>query len=179
MWEALGQTTILAEQQWDTVAAQPLTPGQILPQPAIIFQKIPEEQIDAEIAKLYAGIASQEPTSVAPAPAPMAADLVTVDQVRQLQLRVAEVLSAEPIAGSRKLLKLTVHDGIGSRTVVSGIFQHYAPQDLIGKKVVIVANLQPSKLMGVESQGMLLAAQWDDNLEILTLQQATPGAKVS
>lgn len=190
MWQGLGQTSQLVEERWDAVIHTPLQTGQSLPQPAILFHKIPDEQIAAEIAKLYSTVTQPPPASEAMPSQPVlsaalptepvaAGDLVSIDQVRQLQLRVAKILMAEPVAGSRKLLKLTVDDGQGSRTIISGISLHYTPEALVGKRVVIVANLQPTKLMGIESQGMLLAAGWEDNLEVITLEKAPPGANVS
>jgi methionyl-tRNA synthetase len=93
---------------------------------------------------------------------------------------VAEVLAAEAVPKSKKLLKLTVSLGDEPRTIVAGIAEHYAPADLVGKKVVIVANLEPAKLMGVQSNGMLLAGSAGTTLGVLTLDRdLPPGAKVS
>jgi methionyl-tRNA synthetase len=99
----------------------------------------------------------------------------------RIELRVAEVLAAEPVPKSRKLLKLTVSLGTEQRTIVAGIAQHYAPADLVGKKVVVVANLQPATLMGIPSQGMVLAGSTDGDgaLAVLTLDRdLPPGARV-
>jgi methionyl-tRNA synthetase len=96
-------------------------------------------------------------------------------------LRVAEVLAAEAVPKSKKLLKLTVSLGAESRTIVAGIAQHYAPADLVGKKVVVVANLEPAKLMGIQSQGMVLAGSTEDDgaLAVLVLDRdLPPGARV-
>ena len=90
------------------------------------------------------------------------------------------MLAAEALPKSKKLLKLTVSLGDEQRTIVAGIAEHYAPADLVGKKVVVVANLEPAKLMGVQSQGMLLAGSADKTLGVLTLDRdLPPGAKVS
>jgi methionyl-tRNA synthetase len=94
---------------------------------------------------------------------------------------VAEVVAAEAVPKSKKLLKLTVSLGSEQRTIVAGIAQHYAPADLVGKKVVVVANLEPATLMGVQSQGMVLAGSTDGDgaLAVLTLDRdLPPGAKV-
>ncbi|MBU2470973.1 MAG: methionine--tRNA ligase subunit beta, partial [Bacteroidetes bacterium] len=77
---------------------------------------------------------------------------------KKVDLRVATVLSCEKVAKSDKLLKLQVSIGLEQRQLVAGIAQHYKPEDLVGKKIIVVANLQPAKLMGNESKGMLLAA---------------------
>jgi methionyl-tRNA synthetase len=99
----------------------------------------------------------------------------------RIELRVAEVLSAEAVPKSKKLLKLTVSLGAETRTIVAGIAQHYAPADLVGKKVVVVANLEPAKLMGIQSQGMVLAGstEGDGALAVLVLDRDLPaGARV-
>jgi len=122
----------------------------------------------------------------APAPAaavkPVGEDAsprITVADFGKVELRVAQVLAAEPVPKSKKLLKLTVSLGTEERTLVAGIAEHYAPADLVGKKVVVVANLEPAKLMGVESNGMVLAGSVDGSLAVLTLDRdLPPGAKV-
>ncbi len=104
---------------------------------------------------------------------------ITIDEFAKVDLRVAQVLAAEAVPKSRKLLKLRVSLGSEERTVLAGIAEHYAPGDLVGKKVVVVANLQPAKLMGIESQGMVLAGSTDSGLGVLTLDKdLPPGAKV-
>jgi methionyl-tRNA synthetase len=104
---------------------------------------------------------------------------ITIEDFGKLDLRVAEVVAAEPVPKSRKLLKLTVSLGEERRTVVAGIAEHYQPGDLVGKRIVIVANLEPATLMGVESRGMLLAGAADGKLAVLTPDRdLPPGAKV-
>jgi methionyl-tRNA synthetase len=105
---------------------------------------------------------------------------IKMDEFGKVELRVAEVVAAEPLPKSKKLLKLTLSLGQEQRTVVAGIAEHYAPAELVGKKVVIVANLEAAKLMGVESNGMVLAASAGGKLAVLTLERdLPPGAKVS
>jgi methionyl-tRNA synthetase len=106
---------------------------------------------------------------------------ISIAEFGRIQLRVAEVLAAEAVAKSKKLLKLTVSLGTEQRTIVAGIAQHYAPADLVGKKVVVVANLAPATLMGVPSQGMVLAGSTDGDgaLAVITLDRdLPPGATV-
>jgi methionyl-tRNA synthetase len=108
-------------------------------------------------------------------------DTIGIADFGKVELRVAEVLAAEAVPKSRKLLKLTVSLGSEQRTIVAGIAQHYAPADLVGKKVVVVANLEPATLMGVQSQGMVLAGSTDGDgaLAVLTLDRdLPPGARV-
>ncbi len=98
------------------------------------------------------------PGSPAPAAAPLPTAKISIDDFAKVELRVGEVLSAEPVAGAQRLLKLMVDIGSEVRQVVAGIAEHYTPEQLVGMKVVLVANLQPRKLRGVESNGMILAA---------------------
>lgn len=98
---------------------------------------------------------------------------------QKLDLRVAEVVAAERIKKSDRLLKLTVK-APEERTIVAGIAEHYAPEEMVGKQVIIVANLKPAKLMGVASQGMVLAAKDGSTLVLSTVSAAVPaGSKVS
>ena len=104
---------------------------------------------------------------------------ITLDDFSKVELRVAEVVAAEPVPKSKRLLKLTVSLGTEQRTLVAGIAEHYAAADLVGKKVVVVVNLEPAKLMGVESNGMVLAGSADGKLAVLTLDRdLPPGAKI-
>jgi len=109
-----------------------------------------------------------------------AAPRIKMDEFGKIELRVAEVVAAEPLPKSKKLLKLTVSLGEEQRTLVAGIAEHYTPAELVGKKVVVVANLEPAKLMGVESNGMVLAASSAGKLAVLTPDRdLPPGSKVS
>jgi methionyl-tRNA synthetase len=120
-------------------------------------------------------------TATSASPPAGRAPLVTIDDFGKVELRVAEVVAAEAVPKSKKLLKLTVSLGSEPRTIVAGIAQHYAPADLVGKKVVVVANLEPAKLMGIQSQGMVLAGSTenDDALAVLVLDRDLPaGARV-
>nr|WP_259459623.1 methionine--tRNA ligase subunit beta [Mesotoga sp. HF07.pep.5.2.highcov] len=107
--------------------------------------------------------------------------LISIDDFSKVELRVASVTEAEIVPKSRKLVKLQLDLGdLGRRQVVAGIAQFYNPEELVGLKVVIVANLQPAKLMGIESNGMILAAKIGDSLSLLTVHKdVQPGAKVS
>jgi methionyl-tRNA synthetase len=91
---------------------------------------------------------------------------IAIDDFARIDLRVAEVVAAEAMPRSKKLLRLTISLGEETRTVLAGIAEHYAPADLVGRKVVVVANLQPAKLMGVESNGMVRrAGAWPARLD--------------
>jgi methionyl-tRNA synthetase len=104
---------------------------------------------------------------------------IPIADFQKVELRVAEVLAAEKVAKSKKLLKLTIRVGEETRTLVAGVAEHYEPGALVGRKVVIVANLEPATLMGVESNGMVLAASHEGTVSLLTLDKDVPsGAKV-
>jgi methionyl-tRNA synthetase len=104
---------------------------------------------------------------------------ITIDDFKKVDLRVAEVLSAEAVEGTDKLIRLSVDAGSGPRDIVAGVAQHYPPEDLVGKKVILVANLKPAKVRGIESQGMLLAAVGKKDLSIVTIDKDMPsGTKV-
>jgi len=104
---------------------------------------------------------------------------ISIDQFFQTDLRVAEVRAAERVPKSKKLMKLTVFTGDEERTIVAGIATKYLPEELVGRKIVIVANLQPAKLMGIESNGMVLAASIDGEPSLLSVDAAVPaGTKV-
>ena len=106
-------------------------------------------------------------------------NLISIDQFQELDLRVAEVIAAERVPKADRLLKLQVDLGSEKRQVVAGIAAHYAPEDLIGKQIILVANLEPAKIRGIESQGMLLAAEGGKELVVATLEkQMPPGSQV-
>lgn len=120
----------------------------------------------------------QEPSAKAPADAGRPA-AVSVDEFARLDLRVAEILGAEAVPRSKRLLKLTLSLGDEPRTVLAGIAEHYAPADLVGRTVVVVANLQPATIMGIESNGMVLAGSGAGGLALVTLDRGLPpGSKV-
>jgi len=139
----------------------------------IVTQNIPPA-VASTSGTSTAGTPLVSPTTVtATAPAPVD-ELIDIEYFSKIKLRVAKIISAEPVPKSKKLLKLQVDLGekLGTRQIVSGISPFYSPESLIGRKIIVVANLKPAKLMGEESHGMLLAASTDDN-SILTLAQPT------
>ena len=131
---------------------------------------IPTSQTTAAPSPAAAG--TQAPTTVGPAQ-------VTIDEFQKIQLKTAKVLNAERVPKSEKLLKLQVSIGSEQRQIVAGIGKKYEPESLVGKTIIIVANLKPAKLMGIESQGMVLAAGDSDVQGLATiLEEVDPGTKV-
>jgi len=137
---------------WDKCGDENLETGHLLNTPEILFTKIEDEVIEKQINSL--GQAPQAETE--------AEELVTIDDFSKIQLKTAKVLEAEKVPKSEKLLKLQVEVGNEKRQILAGIAKYYKPEDIKGKTVVIVANLKPAKLMGLESQGMVLAVENKD-----------------
>jgi methionyl-tRNA synthetase len=160
-----------------------------IPPPAPLFPRIDKEAYLGE-ARAKGQEKQKIMETAAPAPAapnvpaaeasPEKAGLISIDQFFQAELKVATILAAEPVPKSNKLLKMTADVGEGApRTIVAGIALAYKPEELVGKQVVVVANLQPAKLMGVESQGMILAASLDGKPVLLHPAAPVPnGTKV-
>lgn len=134
-------------------------------------------RIDWEGKKAAAAKGEPEPARVKE-PVPGVAE-ISIEDFAKVDLRVAQVLAAQRVEGTDKLMELKVQVGAEERTIVAGIAKYYSPEELTGKKIVIVANLKPAKLRGILSQGMLLAASTEDQLAVLTLDRDIPtGAKV-
>lgn len=105
---------------------------------------------------------------------------INIEDFLKLDIRLAKVLTAEPVEGSEKLLRLRVSLGEEERTLMAGIAKHYRPEELIGKKVLMLANLKPRKIFGVESQGMVLALSDGENLSLIVPdREVREGAKAS
>jgi methionyl-tRNA synthetase len=153
-------------------------------QPALaeaVWGRLPAGTPIEKIAGLFPRIEDKKP---GPTTEPAAASgdggaRISIDEFQKIDLRVAQVLAAEAVPKSKKLLKLRVSLGTEERTVLAGIAEHYAPADLVGKKVVVVANLQPAKLMGIESQGMVLAGEGGQGFAVVMPDRdLPPGSKV-
>ena len=146
-----------------------------------------KDTIVSEMPKEPASAEPGAPSAVAPvatgatqADAPVAADnRISIDDFMKVELRVAKIVEAERVPKSKKLMKMSVDVGTERRTIVAGIAEAYEPEALVGKSVVVVANLKPAKLMGIESNGMVLAASPDDGKPIvLNAEPAVPGTRV-
>ncbi len=106
--------------------------------------------------------------------------MISIDQFRNVELKIATIKSAEAHPNADKLMVLQIDLGSEQRQILAGIRNHYTPEELIGRQIVVVANLEPAKLRGLESQGMLLAASDEGRVIILTPEKSVqPGAKVS
>lgn len=150
--------------------------------PEPIFPRIEEKAEVAAEAKAAAPkkekAEKKAPAAATAAPAEGESAEVSIDDFAKLDLRVVKVLAADKVKGADKLLTLTVDLGSEQRTIVSGIAKHYAPEDLVGKHVVMIVNLKPAKIRGIESRGMVLAASSGDLLTLVSAADMPPGSKV-
>ena len=155
---------------WDKCGEENLPAGHILNKPDILFVKIEDEVIEKQINSLGKAPGEEEKED----------DSISIDDFLKAQLKVAKVISAENIPKSEKLLKLKVDLGNEERQIIAGIAKSYTPADILGKNVVIVANLKPAKLMGLESRGMVLAVETKDGkLNVLNVDDSVEkGARV-
>jgi len=169
LWNLLGFHTSLVKEMWSHVLATPIAEGIVLPKPQILFAKIEDEVIMKEIDTLHKLKENVSESSQ-----------ISIDDVRKLDLRVGKILHVERVPQSKKLLKVSVQLENEERTIVSGIGEKMDDLSLlIGKHIILVANLKPARLMGIESQGMLLAAETTNGPELVIVHHALPGAKVS
>ena len=163
-WSKLGSIDILAA-------------GSHIEKPELLFEKMEDSVIDAQMQKLER--IKQENIVKNFTPAPVAAD-VAFDDFLKLDIRVGKVLECKRVPKADKLLQFSIDDGMGGRTIVSGIAKYYAPEDLVGKEVCFIDNFPPRKLKGVESQGMILSAENPDgSLVVIGPQgEVKPGCQV-
>lgn len=133
--------------------------GHQLGQSVLLFEKIEDEVVEAQVNKL---LNAKKANELAAAVVPPMKDIIAFDDFTKLDMRVVTVLEVERIKKSKKLLKLTVDTGLGQRTVLSGIAEHFDPEQLKGKQVTMLLNLAPRKMMGIDSEGMILMAEDKD-----------------
>jgi len=159
---------------WDQAGNLWLKPGHVINKPHILFNKIEDEKITPELEKLKSNLDAISVTEKGDR------SVITLDDFKKVDLRVAEVLKAERLPKSQKLLKLHIQVGEEQRQIIAGIANYYEPADLIGKKIIVVINLQPATIHGESSNGMLLAAHHEGILRLLTVdQEIDTGAVIS
>ena len=141
-WEMLGRADLLA-------------PAHRIGKPELLFEKIEDEVIDRQLRKLEATKAANAAANATVDPQKEA---VSFEDFQKMDIRVARIIAAEKVAKTKKLLKLTIDTGIDTRVIVSGIAEHYTPEELIGRQVLVLVNLAPRELKGIESCGMILMA---------------------
>lgn len=170
-----------ALQAWDSLESFGVIPsGTKVEKDAPLFPRLEiAEEVDFIKTKMQGGAAPVADPAPAPEAKPEELAEISIDDFMKIDLRVAEVIAAEPVKKTDKLLKLQLDLGYEKRQVVSGIAQYYKPEDLVGRKVICITNLKPVKLRGELSQGMILAGSKDGQLSLATVDQTLPnGAKV-
>ena len=169
----------VAETEWDQLGStELLKPGHQLGAPALLFEKIEDDAINAQLQKLEDTKKANEAASYVAAPIK---ENVDFDTFEKLDIRVGHIKDCQKVKKSKKLLQFTIDDGSGvDRTILSGIAAYYEPEQLIGKDVLFVANFAPRKMMGIESQGMILSAvNFDGTLNVTSvLGTVKPGSQV-
>lgn len=147
-----------AEGKWENIGCMTLlAPGHELGQAELLFEKIEDSVVEAQLAKLEATKAANLAASAVATPAKE--ELVQFDDFAKMDIRVSQVVAAEPVPKTKKLLKLTVDTGLDTRTIVSGIAEYFSAEEMVGKRVLVLVNLAPRMLKGIESQGMILMAE--------------------
>ena len=151
--EALG----MSDYSWTHIGDFEIIPaGRTLKNPGLLFDKIEDDVIQVQIEKLNK---TKNLMELAAKTVPLVKETIEFDDFAKMDIRIGEIIAAEKMEKSKKLLKLTVNDGIKERTILSGIAEHFKPEDVIGKQVSFLANLAPRKMMGLESEGMILMAE--------------------
>ena len=167
---------------WSDLGRSDLLPvGHQLGKSSLLFEKIEDEVIEAQIAKLEATKVANEAAEATEAKAPAVAPDITFEDFTKLDIRVGTVLECTKVPKADKLLQFRLDDGLGGRTILSGIAQHYTPEELVGKQVCFIANLPPRKLRGIESQGMILSAEDFATGQLRVISPSgpiTPGSEV-
>jgi methionyl-tRNA synthetase len=179
--EKINNMLAVKQGKWSEAGSdQLLNVGHVLGESALLFEKIEDSVINDQLAKLRKKTASIESSDPESPPNPLKTEIV-FDDFTKLDMRVGTVLTAETMKGSNKLLKLLVDIGFEKRIILSGIGQHYKPEEVLGQQVIVIANLAPRKMMGIESQGMILMTEdADTRLRFLKPDEnVQPGSVVS
>ena len=159
-WDNLGSMNLLSE-------------GHVIGEPALLFEKIEDDVIEAQLKKL-ADIKAANAAAAAAEHVTEQKEECTFEEFQKMDIRVSTILEAEKVAKTKKLLKLTVDTGIDKRTIVSGIAEHFTPEELVGRQVLVLVNLAPREMRGIVSQGMILMAEdASGKLELLSPEHKT------
>jgi len=177
--QKLKEILKLSALTWDQTGSSELLPsGHVLSEPVLLFEKIEDSVIETQVKKLND---KKNQMELASQPVMPLKSEIVFDDFGKLDIRIGTVIAAEIMPKSDKLLKLTVDSGLDKRIILSGIAKHYKAEDMIGKQVTFIANLAPRKMMGLESQGMILMAEdKDGKLRLLQPNEpVAPGSTVS
>jgi methionyl-tRNA synthetase len=163
-WNRLGESDLLEA-------------GHELGTAELLFDKIDDEAIEKQVQKLLDTKKENEDSGYKAKPV---RDTITYDDFAKLDIRTGIVLECTKVPKADKLLQLKIDDGLGGRTIISGIAQHYAPEELVGKQICFIANLAPRQLKGITSEGMILSAEDADGKLVVVIPEAgvKPGSEV-
>ena len=180
VWKMLGFDDDVHQQSWDKIGRYQFPAGHRLGEFDILFRKLEDKEIQPEIKRLHriaAGINDKREQKIAMSEEK---EKISFEEFAKVDLRVAEIVNAEKVEKARKLLKIELAIQGEKRQIVAGIAEHYKPEELIGKKIIVVYNLEPAKIRGIESNGMLLAAEdGEGKLSLLTVDRdVESGARV-
>ncbi|ATW26466.1 methionine--tRNA ligase [Candidatus Formimonas warabiya] len=180
VWTQLGMIDHKEVQSWDSLVWGRFPAGTAINRGEPIFPRIDLKEMgnEEELPQKQASPGKSLKEEGKPEEFEPALPEITIEDFGKIDLRVAEVLACEKVEKADKLLKLSLKVGEEVRTVVSGIAQHYRPDEMVGKRVILVANLKPVKLRGIESKGMILAASQGGKLEVITVESVEPGGRV-
>ncbi len=162
---------------WDKMGADVLPAGHRINEAGLLFDKIEDEEIQRQLDRLQA---TKKANELANAKAAPAKGNIAFDTFQQLDIRAGKIIAAEKVAKTKKLMKLTVDTGIDQRTVVSGIAEYFTPEEVVGKRVSIMVNLEPRNLKGIDSQGMILMAENADGSLVFVAPEkdVMPGSEI-
>ncbi len=178
IWGFLGEDKKPSEVPYGAFAFEGFDPGRKVGLPQALFPRVALKDFlgDEPSSPAAAPVAGREPKTKEKE----TMDIISYDEFKRMDLRVAQVLAAEPVPGATKILKLQIDIGAEKRQMVAGIAETYAPEDLVGKKLIVIVNLKPAVIRGIESQAMLLAAITPDNKALIPFfdRDIAPGAVV-
>ena len=182
----LRQDLNISNLKWDDAGSLDiLKTGDTIGKPDILFDKMEDDAIEAQIEKLNAKRPKVVTEEIQPEKKEITAipfkENINFDDFSKLDLRIATIIHAEAVPKTQKLLKLTINVGVEERTIVSGIAEHYKPEDIIGKQIIMVANLEPRAIKGIESRGMILMIH-DEGKGLVMIRPETevePGSQIS
>jgi methionyl-tRNA synthetase len=184
IWEFLGESKKIRDVRYSEMTFGGLVPGRAVQEPKALFPRVLLKDF---LAEERAG--SESKTTAAPEPAPAvkekkmeetptpatpATNLISYEEFMKMDLRVAKILAAERVPNTNKLFKLEIDLGTEKRTMIAGIADTYTAEDLVGKSLIVIANLKPARIRGIESQAMLLAAVFDDKAVVPFFDRDVP-----
>lgn len=176
LWKMIGEKGNILDERWTELSRKRIQPGQKIGEVGILFTKYEDKLIQEQIDRLVNKSRQHNAAQAAPS------GPVTIDDFKRFDLRVAKVIEATPVAKSNKLIKLKVKVGDIEKQILAGVKQHYDPEKLVGRKIIIINNLEPAKIMGETSEGMMLAAGNADRSQVIFLTPESDiddGSKVS